>query len=323
MVHHCSMEIARLPAMKYLFGPVNSRRLGKSLGIDLLPFKTCSLDCIYCECGWTTTRTLERREWVPTDAVQAELDSVLASHPDIDYVTFSGSGEPTLHSGIGRVITHLKTHYPQHKVAVLTNATLLGDKAVQAELHAADLVVPSLDAATRKAFARVCRPVRGVHVEKLIDGIAEFRQSYPGLMLLEVFIAPGINDSEADLAALKAAAERIAPDAIQLNSLDRPAPEPGLVSVASSEQIEAIRAYLHPLQVQIVRKRAADEPAPWDSTAIFREILAVIDKGISEITRLAVATGIREGDLAKTLQRMAAQQLVIIDGSTGAVQRRY
>lgn len=317
------METARLPAMKYLFGPVNSRRLGRSLGIDLLPFKTCSLDCIYCECGWSTTRTLERREWVPTDAVLDELDRVLATRPEIDYVTFSGSGEPTLHSGIGRVIAHLKMHYPQYKVAVLTNATLLADKALQLELRPADLVVPSLDAATRKAFARVCRPVRGVHVDEVIAGIADFRKNYRGLMILEIFIAPGINDSDTELAALKAAAERIEPDAIQLNSLDRPAPEPGLVEVADSEHLAAIRAYLQPLQVQIVRKRAADEPAPWDSTAIFREVLAVIDKGISELARLAVATGIREGDLAKTLQRMAAQQLVIIDGNTGAVRRRY
>lgn len=317
------MKPEQLPAMKYLFGPVNSRRLGCSLGIDLLPFKTCSLDCIYCECGWTTNRTLERAEWVPTDAVLEELDTVLASQPALDYVTFSGSGEPTLHSGIGKVITHLKTRYPQYRVAVLTNATLLGDPGVQRDLHAADLVVPSLDAATRKAFARICRPVRGVHVEAVIDGIAAFRKSYPGLMLLEIFIAPGINDSDSELAALREAALRIGPDAVQLNSLDRPAPEPGLVDAAGTEKLAAIREFLQPLQVQVVRKRAAGEPAPWDSTAIFREILAVMDKGITQLARLAIATGIREGDLAKTLQRMAAQQLITLDAETGAIRRRY
>lgn len=308
--------------MKYVFGPVSSRRLGRSLGIDLLPFKTCSLDCIYCECGWTTTRTLERRDWVDTEAVLAELDAVLGAAPDLDYVTFSGSGEPTLHSGIGRVIAHLKTHYPQYRVAVLTNATLLGDAGVQEELLAADLVVPSLDAATRKAFARVCRPVRGVHVEALIEGIAAFRRRYAGLMLLEMFIAPGINDSEAELAAFKAAAQYIAPDAIQLNFLDRPGPEEGLVALPAVEEVEAIRAFLQPLQVQIVRRRGEDEIAPWDSTAIFREILAVLDRGVSRLPALAVATGIREGDLAKTLSRMAAQHLVTLDAAGGQVQRR-
>lgn len=317
------MKPEQLPPLKYLFGPVNSRRLGRSLGIDLLPFKTCSLDCIYCECGWTTTRTTERAEWVPTAAVLEELDRVLADHPPLDYVTFSGSGEPTLHSGIGDVIHHLKMHYPQYRVAVLTNATLLGDPGVQHDLQTADLVVPSLDAATRKAFARVCRPVRGVHIEEVIEGIASFRKNYPGLMLLEIFIAPGINDSETELAALREAALRIAPDAVQLNSLDRPAPEPGLVEVADSGKLAAIREFLQPLQVQIVRKRAAGEPAPWDSTAIFREILVVIDRGFTQLTRLAVATGIREGDLAKTLQRMAAQQLITLDTETGAIRRRY
>lgn len=308
--------------MKYVFGPVSSRRLGCSLGIDLLPFKTCSLDCIYCECGWTTTRTLERREWVDTEAVLAELDAVLGAAPELDYVTFSGSGEPTLHSGIGRVIAHLKTHYPQYRVAVLTNATLLGDAGVQEELLAADLVVPSLDAATRKAFARVCRPVRGVQVEALIEGIAAFRRRYAGLMLLEMFIAPGINDSEAELAAFKAAAQYIAPDAIQLNFLDRPGPEEGLVALPAVEEVEAIRTFLQPLQVQIVRRRGEDEIAPWDSTAIFREILAVLDRGVRRLPALAVATGIREGDLAKTLSRMAAQHLVTLDALSGEVQRR-
>lgn len=308
--------------MKYIFGPVNSRRLGKSQGIDLLPFKTCSLDCIYCECGWTTHKTLERREWVDTDVVLAELDEVLGASPDLDYVTFSGSGEPTLHSGIGRVIAHLKSRYPQYRVAVLTNGTLLGDAGVQTDLHAADLVVPSLDAATRKAFARVCRPVRGVHVESIIEGIAAFRQSYSGLLLLEMFIAPGINDGEAELAAFKAAALRIAPDAIQLNFLDRPAPEPGLVETPTAGGVEAIRQFLQPLQVQIVRRRGEAEPAPWDSTAIFREILAVIDRGIHQPHNLAIATGIREGDLVKTVARMAQQQLVTIDAVTGDISRR-
>ena len=119
---------------RFLFGPVNSRRLGRSLGVDLLPFKTCSLDCIYCECGWTTDKTLSRAELVPTSAVLAELDDYLGSEPELDCVTFSGSGEPTLHSGIGMIIAHLKKHYPQYKVAVLTNSTLLGDLAVQAQL---------------------------------------------------------------------------------------------------------------------------------------------------------------------------------------------
>jgi wyosine [tRNA(Phe)-imidazoG37] synthetase (radical SAM superfamily) len=101
---------------RFLFGPVNSRRLGRSLGVDLLPFKTCSLDCIYCECGWTTDKTLRRGELAPTSEVIAELDDYLPAHPDIDYVTFSGSGEPTLHTGIGTIIGHLKRAIPKSRL---------------------------------------------------------------------------------------------------------------------------------------------------------------------------------------------------------------
>src|SRR5208337_2577115 len=132
--------------MKYLFGPVNSRRLGISLGVDLVPFKTCSLNCVYCESGATTA------EYVPTDDVISELDRFLSVSPNIDVITFSGSGEPTLHAGIGRIIGHLKLKYPAYKVAVLTNGTLLWNPGVRKSLARADMVIPSLDAVSPGVF---------------------------------------------------------------------------------------------------------------------------------------------------------------------------
>ena len=277
---------------RFLFGPVSSRRLGRSLGIDLLPFKTCSLDCICCECGPTTDRSLRRGEMVPTSDVISELDDYLSTTPEIDYVTFSGSGEPTLHTRIGVVIGHLKRRYPQFKVAVLTNGTLLGDPVVQAQLADADLVVPSLDGATEAAFRAICQPVAGLTVESVIDGIAAFRRSFAGLLLLEIFIVPGVNDSPEQLAALKQAATRIALDAVQLNSLDRPAPS-AAVTRPGVEALPAIRDYFQPLQVQAVRRRDKDEPAPWSNPAVFKEILAVLAKGPTPQGRLSVATGTR------------------------------
>ena len=306
--------------MKYIFGPVNSRRLGQSLGIDLLPFKTCSLDCVYCECGWTTNLTQERREWVPTDEVLAELDAVLDAKPALDYVTFSGYGEPTLHAGLGRIIEHIKTRHPQYRVAVLSNGTLLGDPTVQADLRQADLVVPSLDAATQWSFDAICRPVPDMAVEDIIEGIAAFRRGFPGLMLLEIFIVTGINDKPEELAALREAALRIAPDAVQLNHLDRPAAAGNLVSDLDAQRLEAIRAYLAPLQVQIVRSRQPDEATPWDSSAIFREILAALGPDPKALRHLAIATGIQEGELAKTLMRMAEQGLVHFDANSSTVR---
>jgi wyosine [tRNA(Phe)-imidazoG37] synthetase (radical SAM superfamily) len=303
---------------RFLFGPVNSRRLGRSLGVDLLPFKTCSLDCIYCECGWTTDKTLMRGELVPTSEVIAELDDYLPANPDVDYVTFSGSGEPTLHAGIGTIIRHLKRRYPKVKVAVLTNGTLLGDPKVQSGLAKADLVVPSLDGATEMAFRAICRPADGVTVASLIDGIASFRRQFAGLLLLEIFIVPGINDSPGELAALKQAAAFIDPPAIQLNTLDRAAPH-GEVTRPDDDALRAIRAFFEPLPIQSVRRRQKGEPVPWGDPAVFQDILKVLEKGPTTFGRLALAAGMREGDLAKTLVQMSSQALVRYENDGGAV----
>jgi len=307
-------------AMKYLFGPVNSRRLGVSLGVDLVPYKTCSLNCVYCECGDTTDLTSAVAEYVPTDEVIAELDGYCAASPRLDVITFSGSGEPTLHSGIGRIIDHIKDRYPRYRVAVLTNGTMLRDPAVRRSIARADIVVPSLDAAIQWTFDAICRPVEDTSVEAVIVGIASFRRSFPGLMLLEIFIVLGVNDNPEELEALRKAALYIAPDAVQLNHLDRPAAASELVSDTDANQLEAIRDYLAPLKVQIVRSRLPGEAAPWDSSAIFREVLAAFGPEPTSLHRLSISTGIREGELAKILARMSEQGLVHLDASSGQIR---
>ncbi len=212
-------------AYRYLFGPVNSRRLGRSLGVDLVPPKVCSLDCAYCESGRTTMLTAVRGEYVPTAAVLAELDDCLGRQPALDYVTFSGAGEPTLHRDLGTIIAHLKRYHPQYRLALLTNGTLLGDAALRQEILTCDLIIPSLDAATDAVMARLNRPVAGLTAAAHIDGLVALRTEYRGQFWLEIFILPGVNDTAAELAALAAAAARIRPDRIQLNALDRPAPD--------------------------------------------------------------------------------------------------
>ena len=304
---------------RFLFGPVNSRRLGRSLGVDLLPFKTCSLDCIYCECGWTTDKTLKRGELAPTPQVIAELDDYLPVNPDVDYVTFSGSGEPTLHTGIGTIIGHLKRFYPNVKVAVLTNGTLLGDPVVQSAVGKADLVVPSLDGATETAFQEICRPVDGLTAASVIEGIASFRRQFSGLLLLEIFIVPGKNDSPGELAALKQAATLIDPTAIQLNTLDRAAPH-SEVARPDDGALRSIREFFEPLQVQTVRRRLKGEPVPWGDAAVFEDILKVLEKGPTTFGRLSLAAGIREGDLAKTLVQMSSQALLRYANDGGDVR---
>ncbi len=211
--------------LKHIFGPVISRRLGKSLGIDLVPFKTCSLDCIYCECGKTNNLTTERAEYVPTEEVIQELDNYLSTSPDLDYVTFSGSGEPTLHSGIGKIISFLKTNYPDYRIALLTNSTLLGNKDLLEEIKEVDLIIPSLDAVLEKTFKKINRPLTSLTVEDIIKPLINLKNNIKGLIWLEIFIIPGINDSREEITKFKEIIEKMNPDKIQLNSLDRPGTE--------------------------------------------------------------------------------------------------
>jgi len=174
---------------KHLFGPVPSRRLGMSLGIDLIPHKICTLNCIYCECGATTSLTHERKAYVPVDEVYSELNDFFKNNPDPDYLTFSGAGEPTLHSHIGEVIAFLKELRPSIRVAVLTNGTLFGDPEVREELMLADLVLPSLDAATDLAMRRINRPRRELKASGYIKGLIEFSREFKGEIWLEILRA--------------------------------------------------------------------------------------------------------------------------------------
>ena len=208
---------------KCVFGPVPSRRLGLSLGIDLLPFKTCSMDCVYCECGATTNLTCERKEYFPTESVIAELDHVLSNKPNIDWITFSGVGEPTLHSGIGRIIRHIREHYPEIPVCLLTNASLLGDPALQEELAGISLIVPSLDGSNEEELFKINRQSPSVTLRSVMNGLLAFRKRHPDItMWLEIFIVPGVNDSPESAERFRTLAAQLKPDKVQLNSLDRP-----------------------------------------------------------------------------------------------------
>ncbi len=219
----------------YLFGPVPSRRLGMSLGVDLVPRKVCSLDCVYCEVGKTTKLTTDRMEYVPLEKIKQELTHYFEHNPDPDFVTFSGSGEPTLNSRIGEVIQHIRHLRSDISIAVLTNGTLLSEAPVRKSLLGADLVLPSLDAATQEVFEKINRPEGNLAIDRYIRGIVDFRKEYKGKIWLEVFILPGYNDSESELKALRDAVERISPDSVQLNTLDRPGTIAGLRGATRAE----------------------------------------------------------------------------------------
>lgn len=236
---------------KYLFGPVPSRRLGTSLGVDLVPKKVCSLDCVYCEVGKTTVLTLDRKEYVKLQEVKDELLDFFKNNPDPDFITFSGYGEPTLNVSIGEILNFIKKEKPNIPLAVLTNGTLFYDKNVRDSILNADLVLPSLDAATKAVFRIINRPCKKLNIEKYIEGLVNFRKEYKGKIWLEVFILPGYNDHENELNALKEAILRINPNSVQLNTLDRPGSVRDLTSMPR-KKLEEIKEFWGIENVEII-----------------------------------------------------------------------
>lgn len=223
-------------AYTYLFGPVPSRRLGMSLGVDLVPRKVCTLDCVYCEVGSTTTLTNERKEYIPAAKIIEELNRFFTTNTTaIDHITISGSGEPTLNSALGDVVRYIKHSIPDIPLAVLTNGTLLYDPNVRDALLPADVVLPSLDAATAAVFDQINRHHRSITVDQCIDGLVAFRKEYRGKLWLEIFILPGYNDTAAELQAIRQAILQIQPDSVQLNTLDRPGSVAGLRGTTHKE----------------------------------------------------------------------------------------
>lgn len=295
-------------AYRYLFGPVLSRRLGVSLGIDLVPHKTCAFDCVYCECGHTTDLTCERREYVPTNRVVAELDDYLARAPDLDYITFAGSGEPTLHTGIGEVISFIKDRYPNYRVAVLTGSALLADPDVRTALMRADLVVPSLDAVSEEVFRTINRPCPGLTAEQVLAGLASFARGFAGEIWLEVFIVPGQNDTEDEIRLLLQAVAAISPDRVQVNTLDRPGTEVW-VRPAPPLTLKRIASVLGG-NAEVIGAACKNRALPPEVEDAGETILATIRRRPCTPGDLAVLLGLRPAEVSKYLMVLEAGGLI-------------
>ena len=204
-----------------IFGPINSRRLGSSLGINLTPHKICSFDCIYCEAGATTELTTIRKEYINTNEIIKEIENKLKTKPNIDYITFSGKGEPTLHSGIGEIINYIKTDWKSYKLCLITNSSMLYNESIYNDLSKCDLIMPSLDAATQNIFEIINKPEKTIHIDNIINSLINFRTVFKNQLFLEIFIIENINDTLEELALLKTICKKIKPDKICLNTLDR------------------------------------------------------------------------------------------------------
>jgi len=220
----------------FVYGPVPSRRLGLSLGINLVPPKTCTFNCIYCQCGRTTNLTLNRQAYFSIKQIINQVRSVIKTQK-VDYLTFSGEGEPTLNKNIGRIILLLKSEF-RIPVAVLTNASLLTDKSVRQALYHSDLVVPTLSAIDQRIFNRLHRPHPGLLIKNIIKGLKIFRRYYKGKIWIEVMLVKDVNDQPDHLARLRQVIYELNPDRVHLNTVVRPPAEPSARPVAYDDLVQ-------------------------------------------------------------------------------------
>ncbi len=290
--------------MGAVFGPVPSRRLGRSLGVDVVPFKTCTYDCIYCQLGPTTCKTLERGPWVDPVAVAAEVAE--AAQRGCDVVTLSGSGEPTLLAPLGELVARVKaaTDVP---LAILTNGSLLWREDVRRDVARADVLIPSLDAPDAATFQAVNRPHPAIGFDAMLGGLVAARQAFGGEYRLEVMLLAGVTDTDAALEGLARCVDRIAPDRVQLNTVARPPATDDARAVPLERLRQAAELFSPPTDV------IADLPGPATTrrrAARRRDVLALLRRRPCTLEDVAAGLDVHPNEAVKYLDDLAAAGLV-------------
>lgn len=301
------------PERKHTYGPVPSRRLGLSLGIDLVPHKICSFDCIYCQLGPTTEKTISRRDYTPVLEVLDDVRRALAGKEKIDYLTFAGSGEPTLHRSIGQLIIEVKkmTEIP---VAVLTNGSMLVFSEVRNDLAGADVVIPTLCATGQPAFEEIHRPHCRIKIEEVIMGYVEFRRIYQGKIWLEVMLMKDINDRPEQITEMRAVIDKFAPDKIHLNTVVRP-PSEDYAQPVSSATLRRVSEILGPRAEVIAEfNRQNIEPSQEEHAGA---ILSMIERRPVTMNDLVSALGLHENEIIKAIEHLIAQKEISVSRHGG------
>jgi wyosine [tRNA(Phe)-imidazoG37] synthetase (radical SAM superfamily) len=295
--------------LKFVFGPVSSRRLGASLGVDVVsgPSKVCTLDCVYCQLGTSGMTTVRRRRFCGVREVAEEVKAVLAGGIEADFITFSGCGEPTLHSGLGGIIRAVKrlTTVP---VAVLTNGTLFYRKAVRDDCLAADVVLPSLDAGAERPFRTVRCPHPSISLERLVRGLEVFRRVYRGQIWLEVFLVEGLNTGDRQITGINNLALRIAPDKIHLNTAARTTAEPGLARPAAA-RLRRIAGKFGPA-CEVVGFLAESRCGHPRREAAPEMLLSVLKRRPCSLEQICSTLSIRRHEALKRVEELTARGLV-------------
>lgn len=292
------MTVKDTSPTSFIFGPVPSRRLGRSLGVDLVPFKTCTYDCIYCQLGRTTNKTTQIKEWVSIDTVMEQLKEKLTSRPD--YITLSGSGEPTLFSRIEELIARIKgiTDIP---VAVLTNGSLLWLPQVRKALKAADLVIPSLDAGNYRVFQYVNRPHPDISFIKMLEGLTKFREEYDGQYWLEAFLLAGVTTTEIEVDSLRTCINSIRPDKVQTNTVSRP-PAESFAEPVPLKQLEGITKKLYDKAEVIADYRGVHKAKYFSAKR--DDILTLLKRRPCSVEDIAAGLGIHRNEVVKYIEEL-------------------
>jgi wyosine [tRNA(Phe)-imidazoG37] synthetase (radical SAM superfamily) len=289
---------------RYLYGPVPSRRLGRSLGIDLVPHKICTYDCIYCQIGNTTEKTLVRKEYVPVKEILEEVKRFLKEETSsIDHLSLSGSGEPTLHSQIRSIIEGIKaiTSIP---IAVITNGSLLYEEEVRKDLLGADIVLPSLDAVSSEVFMKINRPCSGISIEKVIEGMVEFRKVYKGQIWLEILFCKDVNDNKEELLRMKKVLDRIQPDLIHLNTIVRP-PSEKWAAPLNQKEMEEIQIFFG--EKASIISEFDRHPSSVPERDIKEEILKILKRRPLSLSDLSRGMGISTNELDRYIEPLTRE----------------
>jgi wyosine [tRNA(Phe)-imidazoG37] synthetase (radical SAM superfamily) len=303
------------PTYKYLFGPVPSRRLGRSLGIDVTPFKTCSFDCVFCQCGCTTAHTAERSEFVPLAEVCVELAKWMEEDGQADVITFAGSGEPTLYSRLGELVSFIKAT-SDIPVMLLTNGTTLHDPQVRKEAALADRVKVSLSAWDDDSFQLINRPSPGVKFNDVLQGARKFRAEFHGELWLEVFFIQGVNDSPEQVQQIADFAKTIGPNKIHLNTAVRP-PAEATVQPVDEETLHSFCDLFTPRAEVIASFKAASSSTRTELNE--ENLIGLIHRHPSTAEQLAAIVGADKAMIEAALKPLVQDDRLQTEERNGAV----
>lgn len=296
---------------KFVFGPVPSRRLGFSLGIDLIPLKTCTYNCIYCQLFQTSNHTITRQSFFDRCKILADVRQAIENFTDIDYLTFSGSGEPTLNKDIGWLISEIKT-FTHIKTAVITNSSLLWMPDVRDDIKDADLVIPSVDSVTPEIWAAINRPAPGISLSQILDGTKTFCHNHSGQIWIEVMIVQGVNDSEDEILKIANFVNSLKVDKVQINTVVRPPNEPDSKAITEKALQEILKQFVHPAEIIAPFNKVARTSEIEDKSKLILELLS---RRPCKPKEMSDSLGLNLNELTKYLQKLEGDNKIMREHS--------